>query len=489
MTEAAKLVYPYVTLGDTSSVEPFWLKEDLLGKIQKVVPRKKGTGNVPADVLTGIREEIDHNANVKLLIDACVRCGACLNACPTYLSTQDVRNSPTGRAELVRRALRAETAYGKLFGKWARAEKLTDEGVRRLATFYHQCLECRRCAEICPFGLDQADLTRSVRKVLYDRAGIISRYVGTVIEASERTGNNLGLPAPAIKATIEFVLDEIKEEKGIEIHPKVDENAYAMLVPPSADFFLNLETLKGYITFFHLAGLDYTFTTEHAELGNFGLFNHEEHLHAIGDHIVEVARKLDVKLVVAGECGHGWRAFKQYVIPRLRENGFEAVHVFHLVIDAIKNHTVTLDPNLNGETKYVYQDPCNYARAADLVDEPRFVLAHVTKNHQDSPHSRERTWCCGGGAGMLTDELMPLRLAYGRLWYDDARSIGGQHIIRPCAICKAQLNAVLPRFNKETKDKVTYSGMMDLVYRALVPPTTATAPVASAPVAAVAPAH
>ena len=40
MTEAAKLVYPYVTLGDTSSVGPFWLKEDLLGKIQKVVPRK-----------------------------------------------------------------------------------------------------------------------------------------------------------------------------------------------------------------------------------------------------------------------------------------------------------------------------------------------------------------------------------------------------------------------------------------------------------------
>ncbi len=479
MTEvASKLVW-----GDSSQVPPFWLKPEMLAKLDKVVPRKKGTGNLAHDVVCGLKEQVEANRNVRLTIDACVHCGACLNACPTYLTTGDIHNSPVGRADLVRRALRAETRAGKWFKNLVGAERLTDEGARRMATYYHQCLECRRCGEICPFGLDQADVTRAVRSVFYDN-GIISRYVGTVIESSERTGNNLGLPPPAIKTTIEFCRDEIQEEKGFVPRYKVDEHAYAMLVPPSADFFLNLETLKGYMTFFYLAGLDYTFTTEHAELGNFGLFNDERHLAKIGDHIVSVARKLDVRLVVAGECGHGWRAFKQYVIPRLRENGFEAVHVFHLVIDAIKGGKVTLDPSLNGATRYVYQDPCNYARAADLTEEPRFILAHVTRDHQDSPHSRERTWCCGGGAGMLTDELMPLRLAYGRLWYDDARSVGGQHIVRPCAICKAQLNAVLPKFNKETKDKVAYSGLMDLVYKALVPPPKPAAPASTPAVAA-----
>ena len=116
MTEAAKLVYPYVTLGDSSPVEPFWLKPEMFAKIEKVVPRPKGTVDLAADVLTGIKDEIAKNANVKLLVEACVRCGACLNACPTYLSTQDVRNSPVGRAEMVRSALRAETLFGKLFG-------------------------------------------------------------------------------------------------------------------------------------------------------------------------------------------------------------------------------------------------------------------------------------------------------------------------------------------------------------------------------------
>ena len=465
MTESAPLPQ-----GDSSSAEPFWAKPSVIEKNRQKVTTPVGTGNLTADFLTEIREEIALNRNVRLTVDTCVHCGACLNACPTYLSTEDIHNSPVGRADLLRRALKGDTTAGRWLGRWIGAEPLTEAGLRRLATYYYQCLECRRCGEICPFGLDQADVTRSVRSVLND-LGIASKYIATVIEASERTGNNLGLPPAALRSTIEFCRDEIQEEKGMDLHIKIDEPADAMLVPPSADFFLNLETLKGYMTFFALTNIDYTFTTEHAELGNFGLFISEKHLHAIGDHIVEVALKLGVKLVIAGECGHGWRAFKQYVIPRLREHGIEAVHVFHLVQDAIERKTVQLDPARNGATRYVYQDPCNYARAADLVDEPRFILRHVVQNHQDSPHSRERTWCCGGGAGMLTDELMPLRLRYAKLWFDDALSIGGQHVIRPCAICKAQLNATLPRLNKEVGTKVTYSGMMDLVYRALVPPS------------------
>ena len=451
--------------GNTSNMEPFWAKEELVTSIHHNVDVE-----LRRDVIEGFRKglkrEITRNRNVKMAIDTCVHCGACLNACPTYIATGDISNSPVGRADLVRGVLKSERTTGKIFGSLVGARKLDEAYLDKIATYYYQCLECRRCGEICPFGIDQADVTRTVRSVLHD-VGKISRYTATVISNAEKTGNNMGLPAPALKSTIDFVKDEIKEEKGIDVFFKVDEKAHAMFVPPSADFFSNLETLKGYMLFLHAIGMDYSFTTEHAELANFGLFTDTKHLKVIGDHLVSVARKLDVKVVVAGECGHGWRAFKNYVIPKLREQGIEGVHIFYLVEEAMKTGKLKLNPENNGDSIYVYQDPCNYARGGDLIEEPRYILQRVVGTYRDSPHSRERTWCCGGGGGVLTDELLPLRIEYAKLWYEDALSIDGDQVIRPCAICKAQLSHTMPKLNKMNSGNLTNAGLMDLVYKAL----------------------
>ncbi|MDG6988666.1 MAG: arsenate reductase (azurin) small subunit [Nitrososphaerota archaeon] len=452
--------------GDTSAVEPIWAKKELVQKLGERTGEAKALEDQVQGFRLGLKREVARNRNVKLAVETCVHCGACLNACPTYISSGDIRNSPVGRADLIRKVAKADSLAGRALGDLAGGKKLDESGLKDVATYYYQCLECRRCGEICPFGIDQADLTRTVRSVLLD-VGIVARYPATVIDNAEKTGNNMGLPPPALKATLDFVKEEIEAEKGVKVDVKVDEPAQVLLVPPSADFFSNLDTLKGYIYFLHSTGVDYTFTTEHTEVANFGLFIDEKHLRIIGDHLVGVAEKLGVSYVVAGECGHGWRAFKNYVIPELEKRGIEGLHIFHLVIAAMKAGAVVIDPEKNGDRAYVYQDPCNYARGGDLIDEPRYILRSVVKNYQDSPHSRERTWCCGGGGGLLTDELIPLRLEYAKLWYNDALSVSGAHVVRPCAICKAQLNHTLPLLNKAQGRSVTYSGMMDLVYTSI----------------------
>lgn len=65
---------------------------------------------------------------------------------------------------------------------------------------------------------------------------------------------------------------------------------------------------------------------------------------------------MGVRLVIAGECGHGWRVFKNYVIPRLREFGIEGTHILYIAAGAVRRGLIKLNPMANGDLTYVYMD-------------------------------------------------------------------------------------------------------------------------------------
>ena len=62
-----------------------------------------------------------------------------------------------------------------------------------------------------------------------------------------------------------------------------------------------------------------------------------------------------------------------------------------------------------------FHDSCNPARAMGLLDEPRVVLRAACPRFFEMAADtiRERTLCCGGGAGLGADENMEVRLRGG----------------------------------------------------------------------------
>jgi Fe-S oxidoreductase len=63
---------------------------------------------------------------------------------------------------------------------------------------------------------------------------------------------------------------------------------------------------------------------------------------------------------------------------------------------------------------------------------------------------KEHTFCCGGGGGLLTDDLMDLRIKGAsprmRAMQQVAQDHGVTHLAAICAICKAQFTKVLPAY-------------------------------------------
>ena len=89
-------------------------------------------------------------------LDACVHCGFCLQACPTFLATGDEADSPRGRIELMRALERGEMAA-------------TDPD---LAFHLDRCLGCRACEPVCPSGVGYGTGLESARERLATQRGV-----------------------------------------------------------------------------------------------------------------------------------------------------------------------------------------------------------------------------------------------------------------------------------------------------------------------------
>ena len=96
-------------------------------------------------------------------IDACVHCGFCLQACPTYLALEDENDSPRGRILLMRGLVEGTLAP-------------SDNAVR---THIDKCLGCRACETACPSGVPYGHLLEATRATLaeYARQPLVARLV------------------------------------------------------------------------------------------------------------------------------------------------------------------------------------------------------------------------------------------------------------------------------------------------------------------------
>ncbi len=400
------------------------------------------------------------NQAMKFYLETCSRCGLCTEACHVYASMGQVRYIAAYRAEIVRRI------YNKYFrgrGKWwpsvGEAKELTEMALDELYEAAYSCTGCRRCMVYCPHGID-TQMIMSAAKLLLVGAKAEPEILTMLADTSVEKGKSLDLFKEGFLMGIKRLEDEVVEKWKVE----ADQTPIPIDVEGADLLYVALAGAHSIVpaaAIFNAAGENWTLSF--FEAVNFGAFvGDPTKTKLIMDRIINEARRLKVKEVCICECGTAFRVMKQLSGKQpFKVSSITEVHARYLREGRIK-----LDKSKVQEP-VTYHDPCQIARNGGVIDEPRYILQHLTDDYREMSPDPRYNWCCGGGGGLvaLGEETLDFRMKSARVKSEQVKETGAKVLITACENCHTQLS----NLNDHYKMGVEVKFLSSLIAEALVP--------------------
>jgi heterodisulfide reductase subunit D len=173
----------------------------------------------------------------------------------------------------------------------------------------------------------------------------------------------------------------------------------------------------------------------------------------------EMLNKLEVQKVLTS-CSGCYSVMKNEY-PKVARRNFEVVHVVEYLDQLITEGK--LKPEKKVELTVTYHDPCHLGRYSKLYDAPRRILEAIPGIELiEMPRNREKSWCCGAGAGVKT--TYPDFAAWiGEQRIDEAKKTGAQALVTACPFCEGNLTDVA----QATEAGMDVFDVTDLLLRSL----------------------
>ena len=438
--------------------------------------------------LSGFRKLLSKDDNwtfwqqLKLSLESCVRCQTCSEACPIYIASgrQEIYR-PTFRLEVLRRIKGKYIDSGGAFS-WLTGNniELNWAMIARLAELAYRCTMCRRCAQSCPMGVDNGLITREIRKLLSQEMGIAPKELHDLGTVPQLSGNGNDHIKEFYK-TVRIMESDIGEITGKLIKIPVDVvGADVLFIHSSNTESAWLASLESFAIIFGRANISWTISSEIGfQGGNFGVWYDDIQFARIAFKQIEIARKLKVKKIVVGECGH---ANKGMVVLADRilvaEANLPRETYLPLIEDLVCNGKLELDPRKNNFPVTLH-DPCNIVRQMGIVEPQRRILRRICPQFREmDPHGVEN-YCCGGGSGfnfISSTNFFDWRMSIaGRMkakqiletFQDIPDPSIKKYTCTPCFTCKSQMSDLFRYYDLEKSYGITYGGLVELIVNAM----------------------
>ena len=403
---------------------------------------------------------------VLAMMEACVDCGQCAQACHYYRSTQDADLIPAVKFKRLS-ALLSKYFKGMRSSEGSRLAALDENELQIVFdAAFRNCTLCGKCALSCPMGINSGEILSLARTLLSALGKAPSGLVNTVAKACTE-GNYIGLSGQDFIENIEWIAEEMADEFGSdEITIPIDKPDAEVLYVPHPLEVRDFPFLLMYaIRILNAAGENYTLSSEHFDTVNYAYYQgSKDNMMRIARHMIETAEKLGVKRVVLAPCGHGFRVMRWEAERYLHQKLPFSVHtITEQVAHFIKSGRLKIKPDTIKE-RVTYHDPCNIARRGGVVQAPRDIIHALSADFVEMHPHGVANFCCGGGGGLgATGDFGTVRMATGKAKVDQIRKTGAKIVITACFNCMTQIRALNLEYNMDIEVK----SILELVAYAL----------------------
>jgi Fe-S oxidoreductase len=459
------------------------------------IPRPQTTEQekaLVAEFLSGLEKLFTKENNWTLLqpllltMEHCAKCQTCSESCHIFeASGNNELYRPTFRSETMRRLYFKCVKHGGLVSAWQHGDiELNWPLVARLIELSYRCNLCRRCAQSCPIGADNGLVAHELRKLFSQEMGIAPKELhesGSMLQL--KVGSSTGMNAAVVKDNMKFIDEEMTEKTGIEVKTPWDvEGADVLLIHNAGEILAWPENPGAFAVILNAAGINWTLSSEIAgyDAINYGLWYDDAQFARVAIKHAEAAKKLGVKKIILGECGHAQKSLSVIADRVLTgELNIPRESSLTLLRDIVVNGRIRLDPSRNGFPVTLH-DPCNTVRLMGVVEPQREIIRRICPQFREmEPHGVDN-YCCGGGSGFAImssnnfqdwrfhvagrKKLQQILNAFAECMDPSIR----KYLCAPCSNCKGQFRDMLAYYNLWENHRILYGGIVELIVNAMV---------------------